>query len=168
MKHIKLFHSHQPGFTITCGIGGCQRSFTKFRTFQNHISALHRHQEALSNTTTFDTPSADGVVDIDDDYQGFGEDDNVASMEERGEVVDCHAMLQKNSALFLMGLKEEHKLTQGAVMGVVEGITSLAQQRLGVLRSKVHVHVDGYITNVFVSVQLHLLLLKLILRYTMY
>ncbi len=45
--------------------------------------------------------------------------------------------LQRNSALFLMGLKEERKLTQTALQGVVEGITSLTQTRLDALHTQV-------------------------------
>ena len=30
LKHLKLFHAHQAGFRVTCGISGCQRSFSNF------------------------------------------------------------------------------------------------------------------------------------------
>ena len=30
-KAFKLFHTHQAGFRVTCGIGGCQKSFWHFR-----------------------------------------------------------------------------------------------------------------------------------------
>ena len=56
-KHIKLLHAHQSGFKITCGISGCKRTFTNFRTFQDHVSATHKHQNQFSditNTTTSD------------------------------------------------------------------------------------------------------------------
>ena len=46
-------------------------------------------------------------------------------------------MLQKSTALFLLGLKEKHKLTQAAVQSVVEGATSLLQQRLDILHTQV-------------------------------
>ena len=42
LQHIKLFHAHQPNFHISCGIGGCERTFTNGRTFENHISSYHR------------------------------------------------------------------------------------------------------------------------------
>ena len=43
--------AHQAGFKVTCGISGCQRGFTNFRTFQDHVFALHRHQLDPSNVT---------------------------------------------------------------------------------------------------------------------
>ena len=33
VKHIKLFHSLQPGFSITCGLHECLQTFNNFRTF---------------------------------------------------------------------------------------------------------------------------------------
>lgn len=51
MKHVKLFHSHQPDFSITCGLHGCLRTFKNYRTFQNHVSNFH---------AGFDTLAVDG------------------------------------------------------------------------------------------------------------
>ena len=54
---------------MTCGIGGCQRTFTKFsQTFQVHISALHRHQADISNIHALDASSVGGV-ELDDGCQ---------------------------------------------------------------------------------------------------
>ena len=45
--------------------------------------------------------------------------------------------LQRSSALFLLGLKEKHKLTKVAIQEIVEGVTNLIQQRLSALNSQV-------------------------------
>ena len=47
------------------------------------------------------------------------------------------SVLQRSSALFLLGLKEKHKLTQVAIQEIVEGVTNLTQPRLSVLNSQV-------------------------------
>lgn len=44
--------------------------------------------------------------------------------------------LQQSSVLFLLGLKEKHKLTQGSVTNLVEGVTSLTQQRIEAMQTK--------------------------------
>lgn len=49
LAHIWLFHAHQPSITIRCRIGGCQRTFQNFGTFQNHISAYHRKETNPTN-----------------------------------------------------------------------------------------------------------------------
>lgn len=133
LKHIKLFHAHQAGFKITCGISGCQRGFTNFRTFQGHVSAVHRFQLDPSNVTPVLDTDLQGNDDRDDESDeidgglGIGEDAESCSQE----------LLQKATALFLLGLKEKHKLSQAAVQSLVEGVTSLVQQRLDFLHSQV-------------------------------
>lgn len=47
-------------------------------------------------------------------------------------------MLQKLSAIFLIGLKEKYKLTQTAIQGIIEGFTNVTQQQIGSLQSQVH------------------------------
>ena len=44
---------------------------------------------------------------------------------------------QESTALFLMGLKEKHKLTQVALQGVIIGVTSLMQCHLDSLHTQV-------------------------------
>ena len=46
-------------------------------------------------------------------------------------------MLQKSSALFLLGLKEKHKLTQVAIQEILEQVTSVTQQKLSFLKHQV-------------------------------
>ena len=135
LKHVKLFHAHQAGFKITCGINGCQRSFTNFRTFQDHVSALHRYQLDPSNTT----PASDTCLGNDGVEDGSSDsDDNVGGVDgSEAREVCSQDLLQKPTALFLLGLKEKHKLTQAAIQGVVEGVTSLFQQRLDILHTQV-------------------------------
>ena len=45
--------------------------------------------------------------------------------------------LRKASALLLLSLKEQYKLPQSTVQGIVNGITSLIQQQTDTLKSQV-------------------------------
>ena len=57
--------------------------------------------------------------------------------------IQCSSeLLQKSSALFLLGLKENYKLSQVAVQGVLEGVTNLSQQQLNLLHTKVYVYIQ--------------------------
>ena len=55
------------------------------------------------------------VDDGSDCSLGIGEEGEACSYE----------LLQRSTALFLLGLKEKHKLPQAAVQSVVDGVTSL-------------------------------------------
>ena len=35
--HIRIVHSSDPGFSIRCSVEGCERTFSNFRTYQNHL-----------------------------------------------------------------------------------------------------------------------------------
>lgn len=154
LKHIKLFHAHQAGFKLTCGIDGCQRTFINFRTFENHVSAMHRSaHDSPSTEAGMDTVcNADTGVSSLPECADFNEvetsDESEVDFETSEDAPTCHDdeaiqfssdLLQKSSALFLLGLKEKYKLTQVAVQGVLEGVTNLSQQLLNLLHSKVHV-----------------------------
>lgn len=128
LKHVKLIHSHQPGFQLTCGIAGCIRTFKNFRTFRDHVSTFNSQDPNASNTV----PPSIHEDDNGDSYEG--DDHNSLSHENTDDQAKC---LQKSSALFLMGLKEKYKLTQVALQGVIEGATSLTQCRLDALRSQI-------------------------------
>ena len=162
LKHIKLFHAHQAGFKLTCGIHGCQRTFTNFRTFENHVSAMHRSNcdlsstEAENNTANEDSESPSSSeclwaadfseVETSDESEEDVETNNDPVTPDDHEAIQCSSeLLQKSSALFLLGLKEKHKLTQVALQGVLEGVTNLNQQQLNLLHSKVHTYRASYI-----------------------
>ena len=95
LKHIRLFHSHQPNFSIKCGIGGCQQ------TFQNHISAYHRGEPNPTNLVQYlrghdgagggdDRTGDGGGAGADDGDNGTGEsDDNSHDGDSKGILVNA-------------------------------------------------------------------------------
>ena len=156
IKHLQLFHAHQAHFKFTCGIDGCVRSYTNIGTFKNHVSAVHygsltsSSAEILANPTAADASytSSDipGAIELrngtDSDFDDAFEDVGLQHNDELGSQdlslkLPDQCMVQKSSALFLLGLKQKHKLTQVAVQEIVESMTSLTQQRLSVLKQQV-------------------------------
>lgn len=134
LKHIKLFHSHQPSFSIMCGLGGCLRTFNNFQVFRNHISAYHSSDPMLLDEQSTHIQS-DGNID-DESVGGVEETSSIeTSFENLGS--GSRNDLQKSTAIVLMGLKEKYKLTQVALQGVIESTTSLVQCRLSELYSQV-------------------------------
>ena len=162
-KHLRLFHAHQPGFRVPCRINGCQRSYTNLRSFQNHVSSVHNwakdeglmlvEEECLLTNGKSCDDSNDYDDDTDDSDDNDNNDDNGKNhtgsygiFESGGHEqsddtfeVPCYSreMLQKSSAIFLLGLKEKYKLTQTAIHGIIEGFTNVTQQQIGSLQSQV-------------------------------
>ena len=51
MQHIRECHAYSPAFTITCGLNGCPRKFTKFPSFRTHVYEWHSGDPNVSNTS---------------------------------------------------------------------------------------------------------------------
>ena len=63
--------------------------------------------------------------------------------------------LQRSSALFLLGMKEKHQLTQVALVGVIRGVTSLMQNHLSALQADINQLLVENGTSQFVIQQLN-------------
>lgn len=130
LKHIELFHSHQPSFSITCGLGGCLRTFQNFKVFRNHVYSLHGGEANISNQPN-------------NEFNDDGDSEDSDGIDLAGGV-PCNPIeivnvddIQRSSALFLMGMKEKYKLTQTALQGIVEGVSGLMRSHLSVLHTQI-------------------------------
>lgn len=144
LKHVRLFHAHQPDFKLICGISGCQRSFTNAGTFQNHAYSVHKdtckQAESHNNEATSHVPDPDDdmnegtSISVHSDHLQNAEIPEL--MEEAIDEIPSLS-LQSSSALFLLGLKEKYKLPQVAIQGIIEGVTSLIQHQNSLIKSQV-------------------------------
>ncbi len=157
LSHIRLFHSHQPSLSIRCGIGGCQRTFRNFGTFQNHISIYHRMEANPTNIVGGggedggnaggsggglveedgdggDDPEGD---DSDEDDSDEGEEDDEREDNSNDSNTTPPSDPLRSTAIFLLKLKEGHKLTQAALQGVIDGTTTLWQSQLAEMHTEV-------------------------------
>ena len=143
IQHIKLFHAHQMNFKITCDISGCKRTYTNPVSFYNHVYAVHGVEKSSESC---DASVIDASLDCDEDNDGYSIHDDDEDDEDVLNDVDvfdsqlpCSSKesIQKSSAIFLLGLKEKFKLTQISLQGVIQGVTALTQQNIGMLKSQV-------------------------------
>ena len=145
LKHLRLFHGHQANLRFTCNISGCQRSYTNIGTFQNHVYSVHYCKGAALRLGSAEqaglTSSGGEQNDANEVNEGISGDQESGSSEDF--LTEGHAAsvdlppLQHSSALFLLGLKEKYKLTQVSIQGVIDGITSLNQHQIALLKSQV-------------------------------
>ena len=155
-KHLRLFHASKPDFKITCGINGCQRVYTNLGTFKNHLYGMHNGEidsmtvatpeseaSCCSGSNSTDDVQTTEVMrsDNDDDHDhdhDVSDSINDPEMNCSGSLCCPPDAMQKSSALFLLGLKEKHKLTQVTVQSIVDNVTTLTQQRISSLKSQVY------------------------------
>ena len=142
IQHIRLFHAHHPDFNVICGIGGCQRSYTNCGTFLNHVYAVHGESpkatcQVLSQNSR--SEEYDQSINHDDyeedEYQNYGVE--LPSQSYDNQIHCSQEFLQKSVATFLLGLKEKFKLTQVSLQGIIQGVTSLNNQNISILKTQV-------------------------------
>ena len=142
VQHIQLFHAHKANFRITCGINGCHKSYTNFRTFSNHVYDKHHQSPKAvccfqSERSRPNLNDSDGDSDDDDTGVTEGFDECVYSVQDTECDRELCCSQQKCSATFLLGLKEKFKLTQVALQGVIQGVTTLCHQNMVGLKAQV-------------------------------
>lgn len=77
MHHVQLLHSHQPNFSITCGIGGCLRTFKTMGTFRNHVSAHHSNNVPVQTTEGIESMESgeDDDMEVDESISLIDQED---------------------------------------------------------------------------------------------
>lgn len=126
IRHIGSVHSWEPHFRITCGVDGCPRSYSSYRSFRKHI--MDKHQEILSDGNTEPAP-ADEDADFSDDTYTPCMASQTSVAQRRPNNID--------KALFLLKLKEERRISQRNIDFLVDDITVLVQDEIRSLKKEV-------------------------------
>ena len=144
MQHIRECHAYSPAFHLTCGMNGCPRTFKNFLTFRTHVYRWHSGYPNLPEVNLCEEAEcgpgdvnilecSDPTAEKNNEGEGMLCEDVTAQMD--GTSVDgihdpednTMHNLSKTSALFLLQVKEQHKLSQTAAQGILEGVTHLMQ-----------------------------------------
>ena len=124
LSHIRLTHSNDTNFTIQCSSGGCSRTFTNFRTYQNH---RWRHRVEM-----LPLPIEDSANDFSDESTGTST--NNTSPHHSPAAVD----IQRLTAKWILKTRETRSLTWAATQGVIEGVHHLVSFVTHTLESQTH------------------------------
>lgn len=122
IRHIGSVHSWEPRFKIICGVDGCPRSYTSYRSFRKHI--IDKHQEILADEEASTVPAAED----DDFFDG--------SIPSQSPVLPGQ-LEPNNKALFLLKLKEERRISQANVDRLIDDISVLVQDEIRSLRGEI-------------------------------
>ena len=143
ISHLRLVHNGDPTFNVSCPIDCCQKAFCTFSAFNSHIYRDHRVALGLDQRDTeFQRlPEASAVAD---NTVEFSENENMDSspgqlLHRERELSPLSVSLgtginqeqqQKESAKFILKLREIRGISKVAVIDVVEGCQSLFQNTL--------------------------------------
>lgn len=127
LKHIHLYHAHEPGLNITCGLSGCTRSFTNFYTYRDHVYAYHGDRD-MSQLVPTDVHSGDhgGVGSSGEDYTTDREETQSPSSDD---------VLQRAAAMWILKTKEKHRIPQSSMEAIIRDVQGFLQLVLGEIHS---------------------------------
>ncbi len=152
IPHIRLVHSNQPGFCVTCGLDGCQRTFRNMKTFTNHMYQFHMISRAVA--IPHQVPSSmerEGESkSLDEDGYESPEDNAVLespSTRDSDLPNTFEKELQSYAATWILKTREVYKLTQSAVNNIIQDVTALAQ----FLQDKARSAVEEVLSNAGVA-----------------
>ena len=119
LTHIRLVHSCDPGFSILCSHHGCSRSFSSFKSYQNHRRL--EHKSIISPEQPI--PDPDGEFEDRDDVSIEAHTTNTPST---GDMPFLSRWILKT--------RETREHTRTAIQGVIEDVEDLVTQEHWSLR----------------------------------
>ena len=139
LRHVYAVHSADPGFSLQCGINGCSRSFTVFKSFRQHVR--RRHKDFADNSD--DDEEEDEREDERDDMEIENGDSGIPEAEsEASAAEEPRVDLKRNAALFLLKMKEINRVSQTALDEIVGDVTDLLEVRLSQLKEDLLAELD--------------------------
>ena len=119
LTHIRLAHSHEPNFSIQCSWNGCARTFTNFRSYQNH-RLTHRSEIPLCRISIHDEVKDDG----NDNYvvDPFSPEVSPAIAP---TISPTTIDMQSFAAKWILKTRETKNLTRTAMQGVIQDVGDL-------------------------------------------
>ena len=154
ISHLRLVHSCDPSFQVSCDIGGCQEVFQTFSAFNSHVYRRHRVALGLEEDSgevecSSHEPGPSRALEVigerellnprDKDDQQGGESSYSPDIFASGQFTSRsdHLDYLKSNAEFFMTLSEGRMLSQVAVDDVIKGCRSICQQALSQVKQDV-------------------------------
>lgn len=135
LRHIGLIHSHEPNFSLTCGIHGCPRTYRNYDSFRKHLA--RHHADALADPSD-PRSSADQHENLteegpDEEFPEFPE--NYEQLSEQMNVsqefcVVSSEQKRRHLALFVLKTREVLNLSESATKQIITDVTDLLEQTL--------------------------------------
>lgn len=120
-KHLKAYHEHKPGFSVTCHYDGCNSSYKHVDSYCKHVNRKHplllinmRIDSGVAEETTTDqvlvhennaTLSED--MEVIDDPTVSPDSDVYQGIQTSGDLL---ANIDKNLTDFILSVREQHLL----------------------------------------------------------
>ena len=129
-RHIGSVHSHEANFHVTCGLGGCPRSYKNYHSYKKHLYKQHRDILEVDDYVPNDSSS----LSIQPAESIFEPPYN--EVEDDVGLCDSSQRKKKESALFLMKSLTVSKISNTALDNLIGDISIIVDSQLQVVQDK--------------------------------
>ena len=130
--HIRLAHANDPNFSIQCTSNGCGRTFTNFRTYQNH-RLTHRCDSASLGLDA-------NAVELDENNPSPLPIDACTT----SAISLTTSEMQHFTVKWVLKTRETRNLTRMAMQGIIEDVGELVIFVSQTLESQVHAALSSH------------------------
>ncbi len=159
MRHCFEAHASEFNFSFSCRIDSCPRSFNTLSSFQSHVSRKHPNSQpppvpinVLDEEGDTGRSSQSDTEDLSDGQQDTPTDSEDTDSEDPLDSVNpgphSYDGAQKSAALFLLRMKEQHRLTQVSIDFVVSHMNGIISSVMQSTQEKVCDSIRGQLTDV--------------------
>lgn len=129
LRHMGT-HRYNPGLRILCGINSCTEHYDNFESFRSHVYRKHREALAPVPHTVASHHHVSEMLDLREIHfpENYVDHETTAGRDEQ----------KKLAALFLLKTREERKVTQVALNGIIQDFRGI--WRDGIERLQVRVY----------------------------
>ena len=146
--HIKRDHKFEP-FKMKCGIDGCPMVYSNVNGLSAHIVRKHqRTDQREENLTLVDTTDESGMMEND---LSLSEDITVSNK----ELTISQESMQKASAMFILKMKELHRLPQKAIDSIIQGTKELYEDVFMKYQPETKAVLEAYGVNIINNPQIY-------------
>jgi hypothetical protein len=124
LNHYQRVHAQDPNFSVVCGIDGCGCSYRNFYGYRSHVQRKHRaFYDNARNIVHVGNEQPENDV-----HKPPSEDDVGSDYSDREDNEDDEYQIKRNSAAYILRVKETYNLTQKAVSDVINNTTYLVRE----------------------------------------
>lgn len=154
ISHLRLVHSNDSGFNVTCGINECRNNYRKCASFITHVYRCHRDviiQSKRKKSTIPNTcENSEGTMQPFDSGMESESSPHVSVAQEDLLTHTVHQILgtddleqRKKSALFILHLKEIKGLSESAVQSVITSYQGMLEHSI----QRIHAGVNERVSS---------------------
>ena len=146
VSHLRLVHASNRSFRLSCNIEECTEEFRSFSSYNSHVYRKHRVALGLEQIEEVQCDPQQSEMPTDGEFSNTDEDvtfiDNFGcegqdQTETTSRPEDRKALIQKESAGFLLSLIEEDGVSQVAINKIVRTCRKLCQQSVMSYQQKI-------------------------------